>query len=516
MANGLFTLKQQVYATEVGAWPNQKTLAVDYLVVAGGGSGGGGYGTGGGAGGMLVGNIPVVTNSAITVTIGAGAAGAANANGNTGANSVFGNILTNGGGFGVGGWGNRAGSGGSGGGSGGNTASRLWGEAVPGQGNRGGAATAGTGPGQSGGGGAGTAGGDGFSEAQAGSGGNGLGTYIGGPLAVYAGGGGGGIYNNTTANNNGLGGAGGGGNGGAPGSNNGSPGTANTGGGGGGASVQPGNTTTGGNGGSGIVILSYPDVYQAPTATTGSPTVSTSGSGSFALNGSSYIKYAGQTPFAFGTGDFTIEMWLYVSVLGTFLVPIDFRPNLNGAYPYIYKSTDNRLYYYANTTVAISGTTALTTGVWYHVVVCRSGTSTKMYLNGTQEGSTYSDTTNYIVGNPGPTIFAESSNLYSWNGNASNVRIVKGVCVYTGNFTPPTAPLTATQSAGTNIAAITGTQTSLLLSSVSGAQFADSSSSGYYPTVTGTPTWNQLSPFATGLGFKNRVYTWTSSGSITF
>jgi hypothetical protein len=31
-----------------------------------------------------------------------------------------------------------------------------------------------------------------------------------------------------------------------------------------------------------------------------------------------------------------------------------------------------------------------------------------------------------------------------------------------------------------------------------------------------SPTWNQASPFATGLGYKNRVYTYTGSGTITF
>jgi hypothetical protein len=27
------------------------------------------------------------------------------------------------------------------------------------------------------------------------------------------------------------------------------------------------------------------------------------------------------------------------------------------------------------------------------------------------------------------------------------------------------------------------------------------------------PAWNSSSPFATGLGYKNRVYTWTSTGT---
>ena len=64
MANGLFNLKQQLQGLIRGAWPNQKTPYVEYLVVAGGGSGGGfRVAGGGGAGGLLQGIIPVVTGT---------------------------------------------------------------------------------------------------------------------------------------------------------------------------------------------------------------------------------------------------------------------------------------------------------------------------------------------------------------------------------------------------------------------------------------------------------------------
>jgi hypothetical protein len=69
----------------------------------------------------------------------------------------------------------------------------------------------------------------------------------------------------------GAGGVGGGGAGGTGAAVSGTSGTANTGGGGGGG------RTGGGTGGSGIVIIRYPDSFSAPTATTGSPTVTVSG-----------------------------------------------------------------------------------------------------------------------------------------------------------------------------------------------------------------------------------------------
>jgi hypothetical protein len=490
MATGLFTLKQQVLAIREGGWPGQKPLAVDYLVVAGGG---GAYVGGGGGGGLLQGNIPVSVGSAITVTVGAGGAN----NTSPGGNSVFGVITALGGGA------SAASSFSGGSGAGGNHATTLTGgQGTFGQGNAGGNNTSGTTHG-AGGGGAGTPGLN-SNASGGGNGGAGIASDISGTRRTYSGGGGG-----SGSGTQGIGGAGGGGTAYSDATGGPNSGTANTGGGCGGTYA-----IGGGAGGSGIVILSYPDIYAAAASTTGSPTVSTSGSGSLFFNGGSvlHLGYGAQTPFSFGTGDFTIEFWYYnTSVTTTILA--DWRAGgTNGAYPTIYISGTSPVYYVSGAD-RITGN-ALANSTWYHIAVCRTGTSTKMYVNGTQVGSTYTDSTNYIVNTNGPSIGNPTGVA---TGYMSNVRIAKGVCVYTGNFTVPTSPLTATQPAGTNISAITGTQTSLLLNTVSGALFADSSTNGYAATVTGsTISWNSLSPFATGLGYKNRVYTWTSSGSITF
>jgi hypothetical protein len=82
------------------------------------------------------------------------------------------------------------------------------------------------------------------------------------------------------------------------------------------------------------------------------------------------------------------------------------------------------------------------------------------------------------------------------SGNLSNLRVVRGVAVYTGAFTPPTAPLTDTQSAGTNISAITAGQTQLLLNTTNDANFLVDRSS-YTLTVTNSNgvTSSSLNPF---------------------
>ena len=238
-----------------------EAVSIEYLVVAGGGGGGGGDGGGGGAGGFLTNTLtPITLNSAYTVHVGLGGEkGVAGANfvspaqgltggvGSPGANSVFGSVVSIGGGFGSSEFypGPNGGSGGSGGGSGygGSTA----GPGTPGQGNAGGIHNSGVA-----GGGGGGAGAVGQNSAQGGQGGVGLTSSITGSSVYYAGGGGGG--QNSPASAGGLGGGGAGGAGSA-----GIAGTTNTGGGGGGGGHpgNPNNQQGGGTGGSGIVILKY-------------------------------------------------------------------------------------------------------------------------------------------------------------------------------------------------------------------------------------------------------------------
>jgi len=527
MANGLFNLKQVMQGIQQGGWNGQKPPAVEYLVVAGGGSGGsalGGSGNagGGGAGGLLQGLSSVPNGQSLLVTVGGGGTAPSTnsgSTGNTGSNSVFGSILASGGGGGGGGAsGGLAAAGGSGGGAPrGASVSTTPGQGVSGQGNAGGSSSySASYYGGGGGGGAGTVGITGTANG-GGNGGAGIASGISGAVTAYAGGGGGSSYSSSGSIPGGVGG------GGAGSTNTATPGgagTANTGGGGGAGGLTAGNNDSGaGAGGSGIVIVSYPDVYAAASATTGSPTVSTSGSGSIYFTGSSSVYLSttsNSSSFAFTTGDFTIETWVYINATGTQII-YDSRPSGGAGFtPTLYVNSSTAITYYADGTDRITGGT-LSVSTWYHVALVRIGTVTKMYLNGTQTGSSYTDTNNYVNTSGRPVIGANSNSLGGspLNGYVSNLRVVKGVGVYTGTFTPSTIPLTATQPAGTNIAAITGTSTSLLLNSVSGGYLADSSTFANTFTVSTAPTWNAASPF-TGTGYKNRVYTWTSSGSITF
>jgi hypothetical protein len=267
-----------------------EAYSIDFLVVAGGGGSATG---GGGAGGFRTSTQTVNSGTVITVTVGDGGAGCAgfsstNAQGSD--SSISGSSLTTitsaGGGRGGSGQGSpsparNGGTGGSGGGGGedgppstgasGNTPSTS-----PSQGNNGG--NGGTNPfGSSGGGGGASANGsNGVTTApssKGGNGGNGTASSITGSSVTYAGGGGGGPALDSGSTATPTGGTGGGGDATTVASGSGNNGTTNLGGGGGGGS----DNGVGGNGGKGVVILSMPTAKYSST-TTGSPTVTTSGS----------------------------------------------------------------------------------------------------------------------------------------------------------------------------------------------------------------------------------------------
>jgi len=266
---------------------NPQPYSIDFLVIAGGG-GGATYG-GGGAGGYRTSTQTVTGGTVITVTVGDGGAGGSSepaiTKGTNGSNSSISGsgltTITSAGGGGGGSQGSAPSggaeglSGGSGGGGSGpsSNASGNTPSTSPSQGNNGGTGV-GASPTYSGGGGGGGAGqvGQNGGSPSGGNGGNGTASSITGSSVTRAGGGGGGTG---PSQGTGTGGTGGGGNG--SNSDTGTAGTANTGGGGGGGAYN-GSTHVGGSaGGKGVVILSLPTANYSATST-GSPTVTTSGS----------------------------------------------------------------------------------------------------------------------------------------------------------------------------------------------------------------------------------------------
>jgi hypothetical protein len=183
-------------------------------------------------------------------------------------------------------------------------------------------------------------------------------------------------------------------------------------------------------------------------------------SGTF--NGASdYLTLASNANFAFGAGNWTIEFWIYPTTTpGAGGQQIfDTRPaSTQGVYPTIYFASDRTIRFYTSTADRITSS-ALTLNTWNHIAVTKNGSTTTMYLNGTATGSTYADTNTYIQAGIriGASFTGGATIINYFAGNLSNLRVVRGVAVYTGTFTSPATPLSNTQTASTNIAAISTT-----------------------------------------------------------
>jgi hypothetical protein len=202
--------------------------------------------------------------------------------------------------------------------------------------------------------------------------------------------------------------------------------------------------------------------------------------GSAQFNGSSqYLTVPADPALALGTGDFTVETWVYLSSAPGEYAVIDCAGT--GQFGFLINSTD--IVAYASVDQAYFFATTVSATAWHHIALCRVGTTLTCYLDGVSVGTntagydfTSPDTFN-IGRNPG-------ANSVYLNGYISNLRIVKGTAVYTGNFTPPTAPLTA----------ISGT--SLLLNTPNNADFlVDSSTNNFTVTNNGSVTSSSLNPF---------------------
>ena len=188
-----------------------------------------------------------------------------------------------------------------------------------------------------------------------------------------------------------------------------------------------------------------------------------------------YLTTGGTT---IGTGPVTFEFWLYFT--GTDSTRYDLIQGDTSNW-LLYRASSNILQWYTNNAkISVSGFTLAAYGNrWLHIAVCRSGTTTKLFIDGTQAGADFtSDTSNYTT--PSMTIGKNAGAAYYMNGYISNFRIVT-TALYTTSFTKPTEPLTA----------ISGTQILTCQSN----RFIDNSASNLAVTTTGTPSIQAFSPF---------------------
>ena len=145
---------------------------------------------------------------------------------------------------------------------------------------------------------------------------------------------------------------------------------------------------------------------------------------------------------AFGTGNFTVEAWVYYSnATGTPFYVFDNRNSSQTINWALFRNAFNQLEWFTGS-ASLTGSSGPSLNQWNHVAYCRSGTTGVLFVNGTQVASG-TDSTNYSVSSTISYVGCRFSVAEFINGYISNLRILKGTALYTSSFTPPPAPLTA-------------------------------------------------------------------------
>ena len=184
-------------------------------------------------------------------------------------------------------------------------------------------------------------------------------------------------------------------------------------------------------------IISIPSVQAfspfAPTAAYSTSVVG--GSGYFDGTGD-FLSTSSNAAFAFGTGDFEVDFWIYATSLPASDNNI-LNQNLASGTPQFYIDSTGKLQY-RNAFVGsvLTSNTTFKTGQWYYCVISRVSGTSRMFINGAldtsgSDSTDWSNTAGWYV----------SNSSGSFTGYISNVRLVKGSGITSS--TVPTAPLTA-------------------------------------------------------------------------
>lgn len=171
-------------------------------------------------------------------------------------------------------------------------------------------------------------------------------------------------------------------------------------------------------------------------------------SAAFTRGGGAYMTVPDQTNLEFGSGDFTIELWIYLTNTTNQYEAIFSKPgstDINGIL--FYKETDGRINFSATigginnwNLNLVFGHCSLFANRWTHFAITRKDQISTGWVNGYNVATTTAS--GAIIDNSGAlnigryTLFP-GPNTYSFDGYLSDLRIYKGLAKYTQNFTPP-------------------------------------------------------------------------------
>jgi hypothetical protein len=224
--------------------------------------------------------------------------------------------------------------------------------------------------------------------------------------------------------------------------------------------------------GSTTVSSAYPFVANSSYASYGSQYCPTT---------ASYLTVNMGGTQAFGTGDFTVECWVYNTASAH---NICMAATATTSWELL--TYGSQLYWHENGgNLGGSGYGTIILNAWSHFAVSRASGTLKMFINGVQ---VYSAANTYNYSNNSTARYIGPANGGTAGQYISDFRVINGTGLYTTAFTPPTAPLTPV------------TNTQLLTCQYNGGAnnngFVDQSSFNNIITRSGNTTQGTFSPYS--------------------
>jgi len=192
-----------------------------------------------------------------------------------------------------------------------------------------------------------------------------------------------------------------------------------------------------------ITVNGSPSVQAfSPFNPTASWSAATNGGSGYFDGNADFLTTPVVSAFAFGTGNFTVEAWVYVQKDQPWTIASSNYNYSSGTGNWAFYVSGNIIYFNIPGQNHASNTITITKDAWSHVAYVRSGTSGYFYLNGKLVSGAITDNANYSGTTGTFYVGRQSDGTAQFQGYMNALRIVKGTAVYTGEFTPPTAPIT--------------------------------------------------------------------------
>ncbi len=194
-------------------------------------------------------------------------------------------------------------------------------------------------------------------------------------------------------------------------------------------------------------LAGFAPVLQAIAGITTSATQAKFGTTSLSMGasgpGTSLVSGGITAPWKIGTGDFTVEFWYFTPTPTAIQGLFDYGESVTHTDGFgILTNVGGGFDFETNNSIKITGGTCLT-NTWQAIAISRNNNVTRLFIDGVQVGSNYTDNNNYGTLTHQIYLGRINSGNLNLNGFFDEFRLTVGAGLYGANYTPAIAAFPA-------------------------------------------------------------------------